>query len=268
MARILAIGDIHGCYSAVQTLYALLDVRPEDTLVTLGDYTGKGPDSRKVIDWLIQTQHRCNLVTICGNNDLLMKNARKSKKHLQRWLNAGGQETLRSYTPRNRKKVSIEDIPHDHWQFLDRFLQPIFITPSHFFVHANVAPGVALEEQPDSYLFWKKFKRPVYHYSGKTMVCGHTSQKTGLPDVCGRAICIDTKAFHEKGWLSCLDVENNIVYQASQRGKTRQFRLSGIEDLLEASQVNVPVQHKPIKIEPHLLSAEISQELHRSSKGL
>jgi len=257
MPRILAIGDIHGCYSALQSLYSILDVRPDDTLVTLGDYTGKGPDSRKVIDWLIQTQHQCKLITICGNNDLLMKNARKSKNHFQRWLNYGGQETLRSYNPRNKKKVSIDSIPQDHWQFLDRFLQPIFITANHFFVHANVAPNVALEEQSGSYLFWKKFKRPVYHYSGKMMVCGHTSQKTGLPDVCGRAICIDTKAFHENGWLSCLDVENNIIYQASQRGKTRQFRLNGIENLLEASQLNIPIRYQPIKAVPQLLPAEV-----------
>ena len=36
--RILAIGDIHGCASALDALLADVAPAPEDTLVTLGDY--------------------------------------------------------------------------------------------------------------------------------------------------------------------------------------------------------------------------------------
>ena len=51
--RCLAIGDIHGCFDALTTLEAFVPFEADDCLVTLGDYTSRGPDSRKVLDWLI-----------------------------------------------------------------------------------------------------------------------------------------------------------------------------------------------------------------------
>ena len=36
--RIIAIGDIHGCSTALKTLLTAIDLRGTDTLVTLGDY--------------------------------------------------------------------------------------------------------------------------------------------------------------------------------------------------------------------------------------
>nr|WP_321467517.1 metallophosphoesterase family protein [uncultured Desulfobulbus sp.] len=227
MARILAIGDIHGCYIALQTLCSLVNVRPEDTLITLGDYTGKGPDSRKVLDWLLLMQGYGNLVALCGNHEVMLMNARKNKTTHDKWLNTGGWTTLRSYAAQGERQGTLEDIPDAHWHFLDHHLKPIYVTAHYFFVHATVAPDLPLDAQPESYLFWNKFKRSINHYSGKVMVCGHTSQKTGLPDSYDQSICIDTKPYHKNGWLSCLDVKANLLYQANQDGQTRQFRLGG-----------------------------------------
>jgi len=52
------------------------------------------------------------------------------------------------------------------------------------------------------------------------MVCGHTSQKSGLPVNLGHAICIDTWAYGT-GWLTCLDVTSGRVWQANQAGEQR-----------------------------------------------
>ena len=52
-ARTIAIGDIHGCSAALDTLLEVIRPSPEDTLVTLGDYIYRGPDSRGVIERLI-----------------------------------------------------------------------------------------------------------------------------------------------------------------------------------------------------------------------
>ena len=43
--RILAIGDIHDCPSALDTLLAAVAPTADDTLVTLGDYVDRGLDS-------------------------------------------------------------------------------------------------------------------------------------------------------------------------------------------------------------------------------
>ena len=54
MARHLAIGDIHGCISALTTLVDFVALRDDDIIVTLGDYIDRGPDSRAVLDFLIE----------------------------------------------------------------------------------------------------------------------------------------------------------------------------------------------------------------------
>ncbi len=41
--RHLAIGDIHGCLRALLTLAESVPFRPDDVLVTLGDYVDGGP---------------------------------------------------------------------------------------------------------------------------------------------------------------------------------------------------------------------------------
>ena len=51
--RTFAIGDIHGDLAALQTLFARLpQLVPGDTLVFLGDYVDRGPDSAGVVAWL------------------------------------------------------------------------------------------------------------------------------------------------------------------------------------------------------------------------
>ncbi len=43
--RIFAIGDIHGCSTALKTLIEAIDPRPEKTVVVLGVVIDSGPDS-------------------------------------------------------------------------------------------------------------------------------------------------------------------------------------------------------------------------------
>jgi serine/threonine protein phosphatase 1 len=62
--RILAIGDIHGCSRALETLLHAVRPQPEDIVVTLGDYVDRGPDSRGVLERLIGMHADGNLVAL------------------------------------------------------------------------------------------------------------------------------------------------------------------------------------------------------------
>ena len=53
MTRYLAIGDIHGCVNALVALINLVEFRHDDTIITLGDYVDRGPNSREVLDLII-----------------------------------------------------------------------------------------------------------------------------------------------------------------------------------------------------------------------
>src|SRR5262249_10120967 len=87
-------------------------------------------------------------------------------------------------------------------------------------VHANAYPDLLLSEQPDYMLLYETFDNPGLHMSGKTMICGHTPQRNGLPRNLGHAVCIDTWA-HGNGWLTCLDVTTGRIWPANQQGEHR-----------------------------------------------
>lgn len=220
--RILAIGDIHGCLRAFDTLIQLVRPQPGDLLVTLGDYIDRGPDSARVLDRLIALRDRCRHVALIGNHDLMMLNARDGAEPFGDWFGCGGRQTLASYGADPRWDAFAPAVPERHWQFLADRCVSYYEIDTHFFVHANVYSDYRLDEQPDSMLFWEKLdadtSRP--HASGKVMICGHTSQRSGKPLNLGHAVCIDTRVFAD-GWLTCLDVRASQYWQANQQGETR-----------------------------------------------
>ncbi len=72
MSRVIAIGDIHGCDVALETLLDAIDPRPEDLIITLGDIVDRGPNSRRSLDLLIDLRDRCQYIGILGNHEEMM----------------------------------------------------------------------------------------------------------------------------------------------------------------------------------------------------
>jgi serine/threonine protein phosphatase 1 len=224
LTRHLAIGDIHGCYEALRTLCEFVDLREDDTIITLGDYANRGPNTKAVLDWLIHLKRIHNLHPLRGNHDIMMLNARDDESEYEKWIDVGGDKALQSYAPIQGGAGSLADIPDAHWNFLENELLPYFEIEGFFFVHANAYPDMPLREQPDFMLYWEKYDNPPPHESGKTMICGHTSQRSGLPIANAKSICIDTRAYGG-GWLSCIHAESGMIWQANQRGETRHLWL-------------------------------------------
>ena len=227
MPRHLAIGDIHGCFDALRFLSDSVCFRDDDVIVTLGDYCNRGPNTCAVIDWLIHIDGLHKLIPLRGNHDIMMVNARNSEAEYRKWMEVGGAATLRSYAPFEGDPGSMADIPDDHWLFLTNRLLLYYELESHFFVHANAYPDIPLSEQPDFMLYWEQFNDPPRHESGKIMVCGHTSQKSGIPLFIGHAVCLDTWACGN-GWLTCLHIESGMLWQANKHGETRQLWLDDL----------------------------------------
>src|SRR5687767_10464649 len=97
MPRMIAIGDIHGCSTALAALVQAIEPQPDDTIIPLGDYVDRGMDSKGVLDQLIALADRCHLVPILGNHDQMMLNARNGKDDFRYWMNCGGIAALDSY---------------------------------------------------------------------------------------------------------------------------------------------------------------------------
>lgn len=217
--RVLAIGDVHGCHAALVALIELISVTSADTLVFLGDLIDRGPSSKQVIDHVLSLRAQCKVVVIDGNHEEMLRSAMTGKGLLHAWLDAGGRATLDSYGG------SFDLIPAEHIRLLVS-TSKYYETQSEIFVHACLEPALSLPNQTADFLRWKHIggcERP--HISGKRVICGHTAQTTGVPLVFDGWVCIDTFP-HGGKWLSCLDVQSNIVYQASQEGATREFPIS------------------------------------------
>jgi len=220
MSRTLAIGDIHGYLNALQTLVDFVSLKSDDTLITVGDYVDRGPDSAGVIEWLIQKFDEGQLVPLRGNHDIMMLDALDGGEWDGGWQSFGGDKTLESYQRRGTDPEK-DGLPERHRRFLESDCQKIHVTDNHFFVHANAHYDTPFIDQPDWLVYWEKWFDPPPHVSGKTMVCGHTAQKNGWPLTIGHAVCIDTCVYGKTGWLTCLNVDTGEVWQARESGETR-----------------------------------------------
>lgn len=70
--RILAIGDIHGCFYHLKDLLVAVQPTKDDLVVTLGDYIDRGYYSKEVLDTLVSLHRDFNAVSLRGNHDAMM----------------------------------------------------------------------------------------------------------------------------------------------------------------------------------------------------
>jgi serine/threonine protein phosphatase 1 len=228
MPRTLAIGDIHGSLTAFDALLAAVKLTPDDHLVLLGDYVDRGPDSKGVLQRIIEIRKKRRVTAIMGNHEEMMLAARSGDlDHLRDWVLNGGMETLFSY---GGDRATLRDVPAAHWHFLSHDLVDYLETDTHLFVHAGCQPNLPLSQTPDAVLRWERCDRVQPHQSGKIIVCGHTPQPGGMPMNKGFAICLDTAAGYGE-FLTCLDVHSGKLWQSDTAGKI--FRLQ-ISDFLES----------------------------------
>lgn len=215
--RTIAIGDIHGYAAALHALLRAIDPQPDDTLVALGDYIDRGPDSREVIERMIALRQQCQLVPLLGNHDEMLLNICQGKMELMSgWMLFGGDATVASYYGN-----VPDDVPREHVEFLQECGR-VYETERHFFVHANYYPNLELQQQPSEALRWESLRdrRPLPHCSGKIAVVGHTAQRDGEILDLGFLKCIDTWIYGN-GWLTALDVDTGQVWQADKEGRMR-----------------------------------------------
>jgi serine/threonine protein phosphatase 1 len=217
MGRCIAIGDIHGCSVALAALLAAIEPRPDDTIITLGDYIDRGIDSKGVLEQLIDLENQCHLVPLLGNHEEMLLGAREGRSDLQFFLACGGIATLQSYGSSER----LDEIPREHFAFLER-CQLFHIEQRHFFVHANYRPERMLAEQDRHTLLWLSLRDyvPGPHSSGRTAIVGHTPQLGGEILDLGYLKCLDTGCAYG-GWLTALDIESGKIWQVNEAGELR-----------------------------------------------
>lgn len=211
MGKIFAIGDIHGCYDQLLALLKKLPINfKQDTLVFMGDYIDRGPNSVEVVDYLIKLKKRVPaIIFLKGNHEDMLEKYLDGTDRFTYLLN-GGQQTLDSYLSRSTK-TGTHPIPHDHMEFF-KSLRLVYETDDYIFVHAGLRPKVALDSQETEDMLWirDKFLHSRYDF-GKPVIFGHTP--LGKPLVESNKIGIDTGAVYGHD-LTCVQLPDMIFYTA------------------------------------------------------
>jgi len=214
--KIFAIGDIHGCYEKLQRLMAQLPFDPgRDTLVFLGDYIDRGPQSKEVITYLCQLKRQVqNLILLVGNHEYLMlEYHRTGDPSLLPFLrHLGIDATLSSYGTSSPKSLQeMLFLPDDHLRLFQSLL-PYWETEDFIFVHAGLDPEIPLDQHDLSSLCETRstFLSQDHDY-GKLVIFGHTP--FDMPFVTPTRIGIDTGAVYGN-LLTALELPGFVFYHA------------------------------------------------------
>ncbi|WP_170766016.1 metallophosphoesterase family protein [Ruegeria lacuscaerulensis] len=209
---IYAIGDVHGQLEMLLDALRMIEREggPDARVVFLGDYVDRGPNSRAVLDLLIEGQRTDrNWVMVKGNHDRMMtrfvQDCEIADNRLPvtlNWLDPrlGGRETLASYgvevTDDDRiyqvHERACAAVPPAHIDFVNAL--PLYHQEGELlFVHAGIRPGMPLEHQAEDDLVWirQEFLRDTTPHPW-LIVHGHTP--VNRAEHCGNRINLDAGA--------------------------------------------------------------------------
>lgn len=180
------IGDIHGCAEALRSVMRQAE-HNVDHLVFLGDYVDRGPNSRLVIEELIQIQRAFPNRTsfLQGNHDVAFLEILTHNDGLDTFLKMGGAKTIRSYIePPYHDTITRlrRAVPRAHRDFLAS-LDTRYSGTDVLAVHdAQDAPR-----------------------DGRFLVAGHATQANLVPTIGDSSAFIDTGCGTRRdGRLTCL----------------------------------------------------------------
>lgn len=162
MSLTYAIPDLHGRFDLLQLAIARITEHSGgrcSTVVTLGDYVDRGPNSRQVItrlmDWRSET---LTLVALKGNHEAMMWETCNNLAESSWWIRNGGDRTLASYGQSSRTIPDLRVIPETHLQWIAN-LALVHVDQHRVFVHAAVDPKIPLVQQNEKTLLWDRYPK-------------------------------------------------------------------------------------------------------------
>jgi serine/threonine protein phosphatase 1 len=220
---IYAIGDIHGRADLLDSLLTQITDDAErvpearqKTLIFLGDYIDRGPDSARLVETLLSgLPAGFDAHFLTGNHEAMLVGFLDETANLTHWVRNGGDATLASYGIElseddidaehadRLRRLFARALPQAHRKFFDS-LELSVVLGDYFFVHAGIRPGLPLDQQDPHDLLWIREEFGCCDEDfGKLVVHGHTSGPK--PIIRSNRICIDTHAW-SSGRLTALRI--------------------------------------------------------------
>ncbi len=223
--RKIAVSDIHGCALTFDALLDKIALSTTDELYLLGDYVDRGPDSKGVIDIILELRSRGQKV-IClkGNHEDMMLKAINDNESYHEWRKSwGGKETLASFGA-----FSITELPPPYFEFLNQLLYYIEVD-EFILVHAGLNFQTTNPLIPNESMLYSRYWYNKMDYdwlNDRVVVHGHTPvAKSEIEDMLEHltfrmVINIDCGCFANhlpgKGYLCAFDITNReLIFQPS-----------------------------------------------------
>jgi serine/threonine protein phosphatase 1 len=187
-----AIGDIHGHLDrlnrVLETCARYADGRPSKRIL-LGDYVDRGPDSKGVVERVMQLTASGD-IALYGNHEAMLLAALSDKdEDVRFFIDYGGMATLNSYGI--SEKIDVRPIPKAHTDWMRR-LPRWHDDGLRFYCHAGIDHTLPLDEQPERILVWTKHLVPPWADLPRLIVHGHTPVEGGFPDLRRSSVNVDT----------------------------------------------------------------------------
>jgi serine/threonine protein phosphatase 1 len=228
--RTLVISDIHGCYEQFVELLQLIRYTPrEDQLIILGDLVDRGPNSLKVVEYVMTLAQEDHVIVLRGNHDQRFVEVMGNEQSAEdgKFFKHGGLELLDSYCVETEGQPNESRLAHakkfisanyeQHLTFLANV--PLYHEDyNHIYVHAGLNPNfINWREQPERDFMY--IKDPFIYQPtvvNKPVVFGHTNTKDihGSADIWfgGDKIGIDGGCAYGMQ-LNALEIKDTGEYQ-------------------------------------------------------
>lgn len=175
--RYIAITDIHGELEKLENLLSKLDIKKDDKFVFMGDYIDRGPDSRGVVDRIIEQSNYNECIYLIGSHEYALLHSDTDDYYKFLFDNYGGPNTVRSYG----SYINIFKIHGDFFKNLKFY----YLTDKYLFVHAGINPDYSLNDQNEVDLVYIRGKF-IYskHNLPQKIIFGHTEFDKPYIDEC------------------------------------------------------------------------------------
>jgi serine/threonine protein phosphatase 1 len=142
----------------------------KDELYCLGDYVDRGPDSKGVIDFILELREQGFTVhTLRGNHDQMMMDAQKNPESFKDWLRNGGSTTLQSF-----HVESYDELDSKYKRFFYE-TQYYIETGKYILVHAGLNFRYDNPFEDKHAMMWiRGFSVDEKKLEGRIIVHGHT----------------------------------------------------------------------------------------------
>jgi serine/threonine protein phosphatase 1 len=183
MSRTYAVPDLHGRYDLLRLAIDRITLHSRGhvtKIVTLGDYVDRGPNSRQIIDFLINwSSSELTLIALKGNHEAMMWQCCRNLSEMSWWLGNGGDQTILSYDRSASGNDDAEVIPPGHLHWIET-LPLMFVDQHRVYVHAGVDPTLPLHQQSEQTLLWKRYPATFSKgFGSRHVVHGHDAQSDG-----------------------------------------------------------------------------------------